>query len=142
MSHPIFCQACFESTHDPTKSVWEVDTNGRCSKCGSNAVLDARVVASIAAQRLEENRQIEMEKRKIPYNTDILRSEDIREFLRNHDGEAERWWDGTYFEYHLWFLLVGSITNSFELLLENKDGKQRTVALSVEFKLEVSSINA
>lgn len=134
MSHPIFCQTCFETTHNTQRSVWEIDTNGRCSKCGSEAVIDAILMATMAniTQATRER-----ERRSVPYNTDLLRSQDIRDFLSIHDPEAEGWWDGTYFEHHLWFLLH-VCGNGFELMLENRNGEQRSIVFSVKLQLEVS----
>src|SRR5271169_3862378 len=53
----IFCQNCFDASHDAAKSVHEANINGTCSKCGSNAVLSHEVVAG--AQRAAERRSVD-----------------------------------------------------------------------------------
>lgn len=131
----IFCQNCFENTHDITKSVNASNTNGSCAKCGSFAVIDAAQMVSeaqvgkIATKVLIEEITPRREPRRIQSNTDFVRTEDIREFLKRYSfNDAEHWWDGTYFEHHLWFLVEPDFGGSdFEIMIENRDGRQKNI---------------
>jgi hypothetical protein len=72
------------------------------------------------------------EPRRIQSNTDFIRTEDIREFLlRNGLDTMQRWWDGTYFEHHLWFLFAETASPGFEIMVENYDGTQMTTYFDV-----------
>jgi hypothetical protein len=49
----VFCQDCFDRTHDPELSVNEVNTNGGCGKCGSKAVMSADALEKFNASQTQ-----------------------------------------------------------------------------------------
>jgi hypothetical protein len=134
----IFCQSCYELTHDVVKSVNEVNIHGGCSRCGSTSVLDYDVLEkSLKPQRLTvsttalQSRSDEKPKRKVSHNTDFILKEDIIGFLeRNNCLDEVQWWDGSYFEWHNYFVM-GRENRTFEILLENRDGSQKFVTFGV-----------
>lgn len=132
----IFCQTCYEATKDVAKSVYAVNTNGSCSKCGSFQVIDASVMLAASPtmiSKAESEPISRSEPRRIQSNTDFVRTEDIREFLKSYKyDEVEHWWDGTYFEHHIWFLVEPSPTGpDFSLMIENRDGSQKEIHFRV-----------
>lgn len=131
----IFCQDCFESTGRKLDlSIHEMNTNGNCSKCDSSAVISESVVAGAGAVVVAPDTALSIEavethgtwntRHGIAYNTDYIQTSRVRDFLLAENMRSEAtWWDGSYFEYRMHFLLYQ--TPGFELLLENIDGEQR-----------------
>jgi hypothetical protein len=158
----VFCQDCFELTKDVSKSVWDVNTFGRCSRCGSDAVLSHEVVAGAqkAAERRVETTSSEDNwsnsplggrgRRMIPENESYFGSENVRILLRHHGAsELEEWWDGHYFfrcdnfmYYQDAIAPMGRYNSTMELMLENRNGSQRYITFEVTIKkLEVTDSN-
>jgi hypothetical protein len=153
----VFCQNCFSASRDIKLSVHESNTQGGCSKCGSGAVMSQSVVAAAGAIDLDAT-QVRQQVRVpepepkpepthgtwntrhgIPFNTDYIETSRIREFLRlagyETVRELDQWWDGSYFEHRLFFLLYPRSRPFFELLLENANGQQRTIKLEVRLDI-------
>lgn len=148
----IFCQNCYSTTNAIAASVHDVNTNGTCSKCGSEAILSPEVVAGALrgganAERRTESTSSEDNwshspqggrgRRMLEYNHSFIHKTDINEVLIRWHPELERWWDGHYFQLNYNFLYYRN-TNCYsptlDVLLENKDGSQRYITFEVTLK--------
>lgn len=145
----IFCQNCYSTTHAIAASVWDVNTNGTCSKCGSEAILSPEVVAGAINAPPGRTESTSSEdnwihspqggrgKRMLEYNHSFVHNTDIRALLEANDFRIARWWDGHYFQLNYNFLYIRNgdcYSPTLDILLENKDGSQEYITFEVTLK--------
>lgn len=150
-SQLIFCQDCLDRTHSVALAVNEVNVNGGCSKCGSQAVMSADAIKTALGSKLKTPKAHigSSDILRNPFEPTTLRSkeslrkgaigglihypssEEVRAFLYGNGYIDEtKWWDGFYFEIHLHFITDPEV-GQIDIILENRDEKQQVCVVDI-----------